>query len=312
MKPKAILITYILMILNASQTVAYNINIYESEPNGTKTNATLLPYDYTIKRGNISSLDDSDWYKIDISQPSSLTIKFDHPRDGYQYNLFLVKIYNSNDVLLSQRTIYAADETTTFDVGLGESGSYYIVVSTACQSDTDRCEYHRSDEYNLTISVFNTDDYLRETEPNNSMVSADSYVNGGIITGQISTISDEDFFVITTNSPADILVNFSHPVDSYQYNIFYAQILDSNGQIINSTDIYAPDEFTNFGFSVATAGNYYLKITGCQSGNRCEIHGTDQYMVQTLISPLDTGSVISPPCPDSKSGFFVIPVCKNQ
>lgn len=312
MKPKVILMASILMILTVSQAIAYNINIYESEPNGTKTNATLLPYAYTIKRGNISSLNDSDWYKMNISQPSSLTIKFDHLRDGYQYNLFLVKVYNSNDVLLSQRTIYAADETTTFDVGIGESGSYYIVVSTACESDAGRCEYHRSDEYNLTVSVFHTDDYLRETEPNGSMVSADSYVNGGIVTGQISTISDEDFFVITTNSPADILVNFSHPADSYQYNLFYAQIIDSNGQVINSTDIYAPDEFTNFGFSVATAGNYYLKITGCQSGSRCEIHGTDQYMIQTLISPLDTGSVICPDCPDAKARFFVIPVKKSR
>lgn len=286
------LILLFICTLISSNAVSYNVNIYESEPNDTKDNATFLPYNYTIKKGNINSLVDSDWYKLHIDNASSLTIKFDHPEDNYVYNIFLIKVYNSTDDLLSQRYIYAPDATVTYEVGLGGAGDYYVVVETACEDDLGRCEYHRSDEYSLVVSVFNTDDYFLETEPNNTVETADKYLDGGIITGQIATKSDADYFVINTNGAADINVGFYHIGDNYQYNLFYVEILDSNDVVLNSTSIYAPDDLTNLGFSVATAGNYYIKVTGCQGDGRCDTHGTDQYTIKTLISPLDSDECI--------------------
>ena len=140
----------------------------------------------------------------------------------------------------------------------------------------------------MAVSVFNADDYFLETEPNNTTSSADNYQNGGIITGQISTKSDNDFYKVTTQGAADINVNFFHAGDDYyaNYNLFYVQITDSYGVVLNSTGIYANDQQTHFGFNAAMAGDYFINVTGCQSGNSCEFYGTYQYKIQTLISPI--------------------------
>ena len=292
-------IKYILMFLLVAlffhnvDARAYTVNMYESEPNNTKSTAVLLPYSWTTKKGNISTIDDQDWYKISIGGSASLTINFMHEPDSYMYNLFTIVVYNSNSDLLSQTDIYAPDFLTSFNVGLGEAGDYYIVIKSACDTDSGRCEYHHSDEYTLEVSVFNTSDYTLETEPNNNTADADNYINGGIVTGQISTIADIDYYVLHTDTAADIIVEFSHIADNYQYNLFCLEIFDSNGILLNSTDIYAPDDITRLGFSAPESGEYYFKVTGCQGGSQCEIHRTDQYLIKTLISFLDDGCSIA-------------------
>ncbi len=269
--------------------ITHNIPIYELEPNDDRINATLLPYSYTIKRGDISSHGDIDWYKISTKKISSLTIEFNLLHSSTYYNLFIVKTYNSALDLLSQKTIDASDEITIFEVGLGEAGDYYISVETACDDppQTVGCRVHLTDEYQIAISVFNTDDYYLETEPNNTIDSADNYHNGGVITGQISTPSDIDYYILTTEGAANINLGFYHPKDGYIYNLFYVEITDSDGTVLNSTDSYAPHEYTKFGLSVMEAGDYYIKVTGCQSSDRCDLHGTDPYEIKTLISPMD-------------------------
>jgi hypothetical protein len=275
----------IVIAFGTSNALAYDIHLYESEPNDHASEANTLPYYWTIKRGNIKSLEDTDWFALDIEQASSIVVDLDHPEDGYQYNLFVVSAYDEAGQLLSQVTSYAPDGGRHFEVGLSRGGRYYLVVETACDSDGGRCEYNRSDEYELTVSVFDADVYIRETEPNNTMTSASDYSNGGIATGQISSSDDEDYFVITTESPADVITKLSYPQDSYQYNLFSIQVLDRAGLVLNETSAYAPDGEAILGFSAPEAGRYYLKVTGCQSdGGRCEFRRSDQYTLQTLIS----------------------------
>lgn len=69
---------------------------------------------------------------------------------------------------------------TYVDVGLGEFEEFYIEVKSACDADISRCEFHHSDEYQLSVSIFDADRYILETKPINSNNYANHYSSGGI------------------------------------------------------------------------------------------------------------------------------------
>jgi len=148
-----------------------------------------------------------------------------------------------------------------------------------------------TNEYEIFVSTFSADHYILELEPNNDMNSATDYPDG-IANGQISNISDTDYYKLTLTRGADIQIDFMHDGDNYQYNLWYVDILNSVGTTINSTDIYAPDTTTTFGFSVDSAGEYYIKVTGCQSGSQCEVNRTNPYYLRTIISPIDKNKIV--------------------
>jgi len=265
--------------------------MHEIEINNSKSSANYLPYNLTKKRGNIRSLSDEDWYKLDVDANTKLNINFWHAADNYVYNLFKVIVYNSNEDILSSTNIYAPDSNTFISVGLNNAGSYYIVVETACTSKSGRCEYMMTNEYEISISTFNVDHYIDELEPNNDMNSATDYPDG-IANGQISSISDIDYYKLTLTGRADVQIYFLHDGDNYIYNLWYVDILNSDGTTINSTDILAPDTNTPIGFSVDSAGEYYIKVTGCQSGSQCEVNRTNPYYLRTIISPIDKNKIV--------------------
>ena len=243
-----------------------------------------------IKYGNISSLDDIDWYRIDVEANTTLNIEFYHVPDKYQYNLFQVSILNEKEDVLASSMVYAPDHKTLLTTHLSLSGSYYVVVETACTALSGRCQYMLTNEYRISVSTFSTNLFVVESEPNNTMEQATNFKNGGIAYGQISSQSDVDYYEITTESASDIRIDFLHSGDNYQYNLYHVDVLNSSSELLNSTDIYAPDTRTGFGVSVGDAGSYYVKVSGCQSGSRCELNRTNPYYIQAVISPIDEGN----------------------
>lgn len=77
------------------------------------------------------------------------------------------------------------------------------------------------------------------------------------------------------------MVEFYHVADDYLYNLFYVEIINSTGALLNATDIYAPDDIKKFVFSVSETGNYFIIVTGCQSGIICDTQDINKYTIKT-------------------------------
>ncbi len=81
---------------------------------------------------------------------------------------------------------------------VNSSGSYYVLVDDS--SDTD--------DYSITATYSSTTG-ARETEPNNSIATADTITSGVAIAGQTSSYSDDDYFKIVASAAGTISVAFT-------------------------------------------------------------------------------------------------------
>lgn len=280
-------------IVNGGKLVAitnFPRSRYEIEPNNESPYSTLLKKSDSVY-GNINSLSDQDWYRVLLEGTGTLNLIFKHKEVNYILDLFKVSIYKSGGILISSTMIYAPDELTSIDAGIGESGYYYILVETACTQDASgQCNYHRGDQYALLpASFYKTGSIIPELEPNNSQHSANNLtaIGDGAVVGQMSGITDADWFFTDTKGAVNVNLSFSHSYVGYQLNLWKVEIYNSDITLINSTDIYAPDEITEFGFSVENQGRYYIAVTSCQSSStQCEIHRTDQYILSASLSSM--------------------------
>lgn len=279
-----ILLMWIILVLTGQASAG--LGVYEIEPNDLTAAANdILPG--AGKRGNSNALDDLDWYRVDTTAPATLRVTLEYPSDSYVYNLFWLSLYDADDTLLSKVSAYAPDGIASTRVGVGAPGAYFVLVETACESASGRCAYHRSDEYLLSVAIESNSSDVFETEPNDTHASADAFA-GGTVIGHIATEDDVDVFALQVAEPSDISIAFTHPRDSYQYNLHHVQVRNAASDLINATDMYAPDDVTPFGFAAAAPGTYYLEVSGCESSSRCDIHRSDQYSLDVTLTPWST------------------------
>ena len=125
-----------------------------------------------------------------------------------------------------------------------------------------------------------------ELEPNNSISSATSISSGASITGQLSSASDRDYYVMSASGPGSIEVDLD---SSSSYSRHTVTILDANGQELSSIDSYGDE---SFGAGIASAGQYYVLVEDSDSGYG---YDTDSYEL-TVTAP--SQSVITPPPPE--------------
>jgi hypothetical protein len=136
-----------------------------------------------------------------------------------------------------------ASGTVTAEVGA--AGSYYVLVDDS--SDTD--------DYSITATYSSTTG-ARETEPNNTMATADTITFGTQISGQTSSYYDDDYFKAVINQAGTFTLNFTSDRDYYSHRV---SVLDSSGNILTTSSI---DGNSNGSLAVSSAGSYYLLIDG--------------------------------------------------
>lgn len=105
-----------------------------------------------------------------------------------------------------------------------------------------------------------------ETNNNNSVKTSD-VLNVGVVTiGRLSDKKDVDYFKIETLSTGDILFNFNHEGDGVYTYYWYAEVIDSDNNVINSGNLSGKDP-TDFSVLAVKPGTYYLKISVANGGN---------------------------------------------
>lgn len=99
-----------------------------------------------------------------------------------------------------------------------------------------------------------------ESEPNNSLSSANSINIGPSYTGNLSTLNDIDCYKVVVPTDGELTVNLNHaeiPGDSMQH--WTVELIDSSNNSYMSMDVKGYDSDTNMKKGLAK-GTYYIKV----------------------------------------------------
>ena len=190
--------------------------------------------------GQTSSYSDDDYFKIVASAAGTISVAF--TGDGTDYSYHDVSLVNASGTVLATERLNGSGTVTT---EVSAAGSYYVLVDDS--SDTD--------DYSITATYSSTTG-ARETEPNNSIATADTITSGVAIAGQTSSYSDDDYFKATVEQAGTLSLDFKSDADYYSHRV---SLLDHTGNILYSGSI---DGNWAGGVAVSSAGSYYLLIDG--------------------------------------------------
>ena len=148
----------------------------------------------------------------------------------------------------------------TVTTEVNSAGSYYVLVDDS--SDTD--------DYSITATYSSTTG-ARETEPNNSIATADTITSGVAIAGQTSSYSDDDYFKIVASAAGTISVAFTGDGTDYSYHD--VSLVDASGTVLASKSLNASGTVTA---EITTAGSYYVLVDDSSD--------TDDYSITATYS----------------------------
>ena len=162
--------------------------------------------------------------------------------DGTDYYYHDVSLVDASGTVLATERLNGSGTVTA---EITTAGSYYVLVDDS--SDTD--------DYSITATYSSTTG-ARETEPNNSIATADTITSGVAIAGQTSSYSDDDYFKATITQAGSLNLDFESDADYYSHQV---TLLDASGESLYSGSI---DGDWNGSVTVSAAGTYYLLIDG--------------------------------------------------
>ena len=238
----------------------------ETEPNNSIATADLISSGVAVT-GQSSSYSDDDYFKIEATAAGTISVAFAGDSDTRGH---YVSIVNASGNILT-KTQFDASGTAIAEVGA--AGFYYVLVEDE--------GYGERDDYSLT-ATFSGSNTGRETEPNNSIATADLISSGVAVTGQSSSYSDDDYFKIEATAAGTISVAFAGDSDTRGH---YVSIVNASGNILTKT------QFDASGTAIAevgAAGFYYVLVEDEGYGER------DDYSLTATFSGSNTGRETEP------------------
>ncbi len=208
----------------------------ESEPNGTRSAANSLLLATPII-GTLATYTDVDYYAVTATSAGTLSVAFDVPTNSTFSDYFKLGLYNSSGTLLS---MFSTGVDKTYTAGVGAAGTYYIGVTG---NDYLSGFYYSSGQYSLTATIAAGSANGAESEPNNSVSTADAMTLGTAITGQLSSYTDLDYYSVTATSGGTLSVAFDVPTNSSYSNYFKLGLYDGSGTLLSIG--FVGSEFAN-------------------------------------------------------------------
>lgn len=226
--------------------------LQEIEVNDSKDNATSLPLDKAVT-GSLGTVNDSDWYRFII--PSDMVIR---PRFRFSPIESAGKAY-SVSIFSEQQELYKLDlngrvSNYTFNPIVLTAGTYYIKL-TGIQPNMN--------DYSLAIGTENVE--MGESEPNDSLSSANLLEFGKSVTGSIVGEEDIDVFRCSFKTGESHTVRFTPPAGYDTSTVLYYLYLEQNGKTLHREPVKG-----NAGEIVLQLeieeGDYFIKV---RPGNNC-------------------------------------------
>jgi len=249
------------ILINDTSTTP--LSRYELEPNNSISQATLIAPSSSVT-GQLSAANDIDFYLVSATAGGVFTYTFDAPTGTYWD--YTVSLVNSSGAVIA-----STDTTTdkTLSAAVASAGDYYIKISSKYSSN------YTSDPYLVSYSFSQGNIANGELEPNNSISQATLIAPSSSVTGQLSAANDIDFYLVSATAGGVFTYTFDAPTGTYwDYTV---SLVNSSGAVIASTDTTTDKTLSA---AVASAGDYYIKISSKYSSN----YTSDPYLVSYSFS----------------------------
>lgn len=243
----------------------------EKEPNDSVSQATAIKSgkQYT---GSIRSTDDVDYYKINMKKTGYMTISLKHS-DTSESSIYKLYLYNKNrDEMFSTVIKGNQNNFQTSKIGLPK-GNYYVMIKAY-----SKAVY--TGDYKLTVTTKASGNW--ESEPNNTMESADKIAVGTVVNGTSMKKSSGlyehyDYFRFTVKETTKIQVSLAHDKYSGSESMWDIYVLDKDGNRVTHQTDYAiskqGDKRVSTGVMTLKKGTYYVEIYAhsCAAGKEYKL-----------------------------------------
>jgi hypothetical protein len=236
---------------NSENLPYYNLQIkqsnqtFEIEPNNSFNEATNTIIGKTIKGRISTSLNDKDYFKLNLDAPRYIKLKFSGLDSNITYFLSLCKETAENLIESSEST---NGEEISFDLGVS-AGKYFVIIEGDGNITNSNNDY-----YTLTIeeSLLQTN---LEIESNNTLKFANAIENDSPKLGRIYSLSDIDYYGFYLNMESIFPVHFTPSQTEADYKV---SLIDENDEIIDLRTSTNGENITFY--SKQKPGNYFIKI----------------------------------------------------
>lgn len=275
---------------------------HEVEPNNSLTTAVPIDSGQSTK-GNISSENDFDTFKIVATQKGSVRILFQKTPTNYTTNLALIRVMDKNGTEIGSADVPGNKAYTSLDLPAVVGDVFYIEIS-GCNTDYSSCEYYQTKPYTLLVTNLPAPTF--ESEPNDLITTADILAPSAIIHAQHSTENDDDFFKILLPSAGDFTVRVSQPVDNsyWLYVLSDISVLDASGNILGFDKVLAGEMDAEVVIGVKASQVIYIKTRSCDTdeSNACKDNYRSSYQISTSFHAGVTLSVTDASISEGNSG----------
>jgi hypothetical protein len=237
MKPMPLLLLALLVRTSSAET----------EPNGSLATANVATSGQNVT-GQIASTSDLDCFRYTVASAATVSVMFDSPQNtvGSGFGYHTVQITDgSGNVMASVDT--GAD--TSFQTVV-PSGTFYAVVKDGPYS------FSSTGQYVLSVTTSAVASSV-ESETNNAIGTSDTLTLGQKTFGQLQSLTDEDWFAVTVESPGTLTVDFDSPESSSLFGYHTVQIRNASAVVLAATDT---GKDTILQTDLPSAGSYFLVV----------------------------------------------------
>ena len=188
-----------------------------------------------------------------MSSAGTLTLSWTGDSDSYAHDVAFV---DASGNVLAEKELYSSG---TLVNEVASAGSYYVRVEDS----------HDDDDYAFTVTSSSTTG-ARETEPNNTIATADTITSGQSIKGQSSSYSDIDYYKVVMSSAGTLSLSWTGDSDIWDHDVAF---VDGLGNVLAEKELYSSGTLVN---EVASAGSYYVRVE--------DSHDDDDYTFQVDIT----------------------------
>jgi hypothetical protein len=242
-----------------STYLADSKHIVESGSNDTRSTANVITSGSTVT-GTLSTVNDVDYYALEVFGAGSLSLQFDVPTDANNKGYFNLSLYDSAGTVLSQ---FHTGADNTYTVGIPGTGYYYLGVSGGeylyeSQEGTYKVDITATDPSGLSIAEpesFKLLLWAVDTEKiNNPPIRHTAIPNQSYINKAIDTPLSLDFSTYFSDPDGDPLT-YSLGVDEYDRWGDYDDALPDWLTFDPSSGVFSGDS------GQANVGKFQVKVT---------------------------------------------------
>jgi hypothetical protein len=227
--------------------------LFESEPNNSATWSDGLINPNQIVSAQLESSSDADWFWFEVTAAGTITVTSN--TSGKTWSLY------SNP---SGPALKTATGTSSYYIST--AGRYYIKYT----GTTGIYDFKISG--NLASCIF-------ESEGNNDYLSADGHItNNKIVTGDVATSSDADWFYIRITQPGTLTLKIN---GNYKNLDLYS---NPEGSLLKRVSVGSQSSATGT-YSITQAGLYFLKVTGMADAYYFSVSGN--LSIKEAETPID-------------------------